>query len=210
VSYQIPEKSQSELRPRDAPLSCNVIVDHVSEIDDLTTLGHMLEDVDHEFWSAEGGGLTMVEGMGDLCWRHYHLRNVYFGAVRRSLCNRLTALESGLHELGLPRALSRWCASSSRSHSAKRRLDLLNAAGPLFYSTREHCEASADCEYRESVAEMYWQRLKELRRIRDTMANARKVGRRVTRTISSPTGFVKTGRFLWKDGVKIPVVRKQL
>jgi hypothetical protein len=184
------------------------ILDTICKLD-APMLGQMLDDVEREFGEADAEGLTMTEGMADICSRHFHIRSVYFGTVRAPLLDRVATLERDEQRVTLERTLSRWSASVQKHENAKQRLEEMNAAGPDFYGAREHCDAEAAEEHTEAIAEVYWRRLREQRRIHEIIATARNAGERIKRTLLSPTGYVKTGKYLWKDGVKVPVVRKQ-
>jgi hypothetical protein len=170
---------------------------------DVSTLGKMLDDLEEEHNLAAAEGLTMAEGMADICHRRFHISSCYFGAVRRPLLARVRAFEQEER----PISLSRWYASAKAHDEAKRLLDEMTA-GSNFYGTRAHCDAEATEEYTEAIAEICWQRYSEQKRAHNVIEKGRKA-RTVRRTHVSPTGYVKTGKYVWKDGVQIPVMRKQ-
>jgi hypothetical protein len=170
---------------------------------DVSTLGRMLDDIEQEHNRAVADGLTMVDGMADICNRRFHISGCYFGAVRRPLLARVRAFEQDEQ----PISLSRWYASAKAHNEAKQRLDEMTA-GSNFYGTRAHCDAEAVEEYTEAIAEICWRRYSARKRAHKIIEKGRRA-RTVKRKHTAPTGYIKSGGYVWKDGVQIPVVRKQ-
>lgn len=179
-------------------------------------LGAILDQAERDLDDAVRDGLTIADPEYEAIVVLFNaLKHAYFGKVRRPIVSRhylsrVSPTVAATATLGPPTdkpvSINRWHKALLRYEAAQLALDLLDLDGEAYYTTRQHCDATATAEHAEQVEEILWSKFSSRKK---AFKDARKAGT-LKRSLKAPTGYKPTGKFvIGHDGVKVPIMEKE-